>query len=186
MSDYPSNPNFKETGEQIFVWEADSTVESSLESYRKMEKLLASLHWDEEEIYKINYAFHEILTNAIVHGNLGLKKTQSDKEKDFNGKVMAAEKLPQNRDKKVGIKVILSPTKAIIEIQDMGKNSPRFWENPTAGIRTGADISWKSGRGIQISEAFLNSVTYEKNNTGVKATLIRDLSVPLPEKSGAH
>lgn len=164
---------------QIFWPEIPSTIEAATEYQNKMENLLQSQGWDKEEAYQVAYAFQEMLKNAIIHGNLGLKKLPGEEEEDWSKKVIAASLLPENQTKKVWVRISLTSRKIIVEIQDQGKHSGRFWENGTTGLRTGADIQWKSGRGLMISEAFLNQIIYEKNEQGIKTTLIRDLDIPI-------
>ncbi len=162
MSDFPSNPNFKEVRNQTHEWTIPSIMESSMGYHQKLEKLLLENGWDEREIYRIGYAFHELLVNAIVHGNLGLKKPKGGTEEDYAKNIAAAERLPENQTKIVQVKIILETNKIIITIQDQGKNSPEFWKIDLDGIRTGNDTSWQSGRGIQVSEKFTDQVIFEK------------------------
>ena len=176
-------PNqFEQEPPQTVSWpDIASTVEAASEYQERMEDLLKQNGWDEEEAYQISYAFQELLKNAIVHGNLGLKKPPGEEEEDWSKIVPKASLQPENKNKTVAVTVSITPRKVTITIQDEGKNTPKFWEkdSQTEGMRTGADTQWKSGRGVMISEAFLNEVRYEKNETGVKATLIRDLNIPI-------
>lgn len=174
MSDFLKKPDIKENQPQTTEWVIQSSLESSMEYYQKLEKLLSENNWDNAEVYKITYAFHELLINAIVHGNLGLKKLKGNKEQDFALEVSKAEQLPQNASKTVKVTIHLKPDALIIEIQDMGKDSPEFWNSKIEGIRTGADLSWQSGRGIEIAEKFLDKISFEKNNTGIKVTLTKN------------
>ncbi len=184
-----SNPNFPHTPSQFeqepqtISWpDIPSTIEATVEYQEKMENLLQQNGWDEEEAYQVGYAFQELLKNAIVHGSLGLKKASGEQEEDWSKKVAAASALPEHQGKTVAVTVRITPRKTTVTIQDPGTNSPKFWEKETAGLRTGADTQWKSGRGVEISEAFLNQVHYEKNNTGVKTTFVRDLDIPIVRK----
>lgn len=183
----PELPYFSHSSEQepqqIFWPEIPSTIEAAMEYQNKMENLLQAQGWDEEAAYQVAYAFQEMLKNAIIHGNLGLKKSPGEEEEDWSKKVIAASLLPENQTKKVWVHISLTSRKIIVEIQDQGKDSGRFWENGTTGLRTGADTQWKSGRGLMISEAFLNQIIYEKNEQGIKTTLIRDLDIPINKKS---
>jgi len=184
----PSNPNYPhapgpaEQEPQNISWpDIASTIEAASEYQERMETLLKQNGWDEEEAYQISYAFQELLKNAIIHGNLGLKKPPGEEKEDWSKIVPTASALPENKGKTVAVTVSIAPRRVTITIQDVGKNTPKFWEkdSDTKGMRTGADTQWKSGRGVMISEAFLNEVRYEKNEAGVKATLIRDLDIPI-------
>ena len=176
----PGSPHPGEQEPQQISWpDISSTIEAAAEYQDKMESLLQANSWSEEEAYQVAYAFQEMLKNAIVHGNLGLKKAPGEEEEDWSKKVLAASLLPENQTKKVQVQIRLTPRKLVVEIQDQGQNSARFWENGTTGLRTGADTQWKSGRGLMISEAFLNQVAYEKNQRGIKTTLTRDLDAPI-------
>lgn len=182
--EWPGSTHPGEQEPQQISWpEIPSTIEAAAEYQDKLEKLLQAQGWDEETAYQVAYAFQEMLKNAIIHGSLGLKKAPGEEEEDWSKKVMAASLLPENQAKKVRVHISLTPRKVVVEIQDQGQHSARFWENGTTGLRTGADTQWKSGRGVMISEAFLNRVTYEKNEQGIKTTLVRDLDIPI-EKTG--
>ena len=180
---FPHSPSQFEQEPQTISWpDIPSTIEAAVEYQEKMESLLKQNGWDEEEAYQVGYAFQELLKNAIVHGSLGLKKASGEQEEDWSKKVAAASALPEHKSKTVAVTVSITPRKITVTIQDPGANSTKFWEKETAGLRTGADTQWKSGRGVEISEAFLNQVRYEKNNTGVKTTFIRDLDSPIARK----
>ena len=181
MSDYPLNPNFQEEIPETIYWEQIPTsVEDSPKYQQKLEELLVDKGWDKLEAYRVSYAFHEILNNAIVHGNLNLKKQPGEREASWWPKILAAENLPENANKFITVSISLTANKVIISIQDQGINSPEFWKEKTAGMRTGIDTGWSSGRGIQISETYLSGIKYEKNNTGIKATLTKNRSNTQP------
>lgn len=185
----PSNPNFphspnpaeQEPPQAVFWPEIPSTIEATDEYQERLENLLKQHGWNEDEAYQVGYAFQENLKNAIVHGNLGLKKNPGEEKEDWSKTIHNASALPENKDKTVAVTINISPHQVIIMIQDAGKSSQKFWETESgiAGMRTGKDTEWKSGRGVMISEAFLNQVLYEKNETGVKTTLIRNLDIPI-------
>ncbi len=178
------NPHEQEPPQTVSWPEIPSTIEATAEYQERLEDLLKQNGWEEEEAYQVAYAFQENLKNAVIHGNLGLKKDSGEETEDWSKKVAEASALPEHKNKTASATISLSPKRAIITIQDAGKNSPKFWEKEsgTVGMRTGEDTRWKSGRGVMISEAFLNEVRYEKNEIGVKVTLIRDLDIPIEKK----
>ncbi|MFA5991446.1 MAG: ATP-binding protein [Candidatus Doudnabacteria bacterium] len=184
MSDYPSNPNFQTEIPETISWEQIPTsVEDSPKYQQKLEELLVDKGWDKLEAYRVSYAFHEILNNAIVHGNLNLKKQPGERETSWWPKIHAAESLPENANKFITVSISLTANQVIISIQDQGTNSPEFWKKETVGMRTGTDTGWSSGRGIQISETFLSKIEYEKNNTGIKAILTKIKETTIPKTS---
>ncbi len=185
MSDFPTNPDLQKEIPDIFTWGSiPNSIEGTPGYQQRVENLLLEKGWDGMEAFKVSYAFHEILNNAIIHGNLGLKKPKQDKASklpasDFATEIAVATALPENANKYVTVTISLTARHVTISIQDQGVNSPKFWEENTEGMRTGADLKYTSGRGIQTSEAFVTSITYEKKPTGVKVTLFRDLDIPL-------
>ena len=183
--DFPHTPEASEQEPKTISWpEIPSTLEAAAEYENRLNQMLMALGWDEEAAYQVSYAFQELLKNAIVHGNLGLKKEPGEQDEDWSKKVMTTSALDENKSKVVSVNISASPRRATITIQDMGKDTPEFWtkENEARGMRTGDDTKWQSGRGVMISEAFLNQVTYAKNDTGIKATLFRNLDIPIVRK----
>lgn len=178
---FPQNHNqFEQEPPQTILWpEIPSTIEAANEYQEKMEDVLKSNGWDEDEVHQVGYAFQEILKNAIIHGSLGLKKSPGEEKDDWSAEVAKASVLPEHRGKTVSVAINITSRQITINIQDMGKDTPEFWKQETAGTNTGADTQWKSGRGEMISRAYLNKVAYQKNDIGVKTTLLRDLDIPI-------
>ncbi len=173
MSDFPTRPEYKVQLPMRLEWGVPNSIEKASEVQQNLEAAMTERGWSDIEAYPVSYAFYELLINAIVHGNLGLKKPKGGQETDFSNTIQSAATLKVNEHKTVTVVVLFFPDKIQIEIQDQGVNSPEFWKNNTEDMRTGSDTSWQSGRGIQFSEKFLDTLRYEKNKTGVKVTGIK-------------
>ncbi|MEK9179816.1 MAG: ATP-binding protein [Patescibacteria group bacterium] len=76
--------------------------------------------WNEDEIGLFQVAITEALANAIIHGNLGLKKDQNEDKGVYDDRVSAAENDPKLVGKKVLVGINIAPDEAIISVTDEG------------------------------------------------------------------
>lgn len=164
----------------FYSWEVPTDIKRIQEFVKKLESILTQLGWEEEEVYRVSLVFNEWLANAVVHGNLGLEKSECPPNIDWVKWIERHQERAGNQAKKVGVTVRASKTEVTIEIQDEGKNSPEFWKK-VKNATSSKNLLKSSGRGFLLSRAYLNGLEFEKTPQGVKVTLSRDLNQPLPE-----
>ena len=133
-----------------------------------MEKL-KSAGWDtdsNEVSGMVEFAFHEALMNAIIHGNLGMVK--NDNDESFSQLVLNMQK-EHPTDKKVYVSMKIDKEKVWISIRDEGKGFvPKEVADPTSA--TG--LSETKGRGIAWMKNYFDSVKY--NETGNEVVMIKE------------
>lgn len=132
------------------TWEIESRRENVDPKIQELEELLKALGWSEEEIHLFPVATGEALANAVIHGNLALKKKEGERLEDYEVRVAEAERSPLAEEKKVRVKLDLSENEATVSISDEGE-----WAD-AKGVpdpKTGERLLEPSGRGIEIMRA---------------------------------
>jgi hypothetical protein len=139
-----------EAYEQNFVWDSDPKVsdEARMLAMRK----LIDLGWSEEEASKFSDAVKEAMDNAIVHGNLSLKKEDGDG--DYYERIKAAQE--ENKAKKVKVWFRLSGEDATVQVKDEGAYVPNEIEDPTQADR----LLKGSGRGMAMIFAGADNIEF--------------------------
>lgn len=98
------------------IWEIPTRIELVNTIDTALERKLTRLGWKLSEIRDfVKYVFHELLINAIAHGNLGI-----DGGTPHIYEAALEEQAKQKTDKKVFIKIDADPNKITITIQDQG------------------------------------------------------------------
>jgi serine/threonine-protein kinase RsbW len=107
--------------------------------------------FEEDEALNIGLAVREAAINAIVHGNR------------------------QDPAKKVDVQIESNSTQLTIQIQDHGGGfDPDATPDPTSGDALLAT----SGRGLLMMRAFVDDVTFERNDAGMQVTLTKRIDAP--------
>jgi len=128
----------------------------------KLKERLTKAGWAEEEAMNMEVGFREALINAIVHGNLGLK----EKPDGIDWGMAALRKQEREKsDKKVYIKLNISPEEVIIVVRDEGEGFN--WQE-----KKEYDPLKSSGRGEIFMKAYYDS--FERNEKGNEITLIKN------------
>lgn len=117
----------------------------------------------------IGVALHEALTNAILHGNLGLRSElrESDEKEYYR---LAAERRTQSpwSERRVLVSAALTTREAIFVIRDEGEGfSPDLLPDPTDP----ANLERVSGRGMLLIQTFMDRV--EHNERGNQITMMK-------------
>jgi CheY-like chemotaxis protein/anti-sigma regulatory factor (Ser/Thr protein kinase) len=117
----------------------------------------------------IGVALHEALTNAILHGNLGLSSDlrESDEKQYYR---LAAERRTQPpwSDRRVFVNATLTPQEAVFVIRDEGEGfDPDLLPDPTDP----ANLDRVSGRGLLLIQTFMDRI--EHNERGNQITMIK-------------
>ncbi len=137
----------------------------------EFKKKLTEAGWDnDDENIDMGVAFREVLINAIVHGNLGMK----DKSEEESWQ-QAALKEQENNPSSKSIHVKLDITSASINVIIGDEGDGFDWKNKLHTQIGGPLIS--SGRGTLLMNAYFDSLEY--NEKGNEATLRKNKSSSL-------
>jgi CheY-like chemotaxis protein/anti-sigma regulatory factor (Ser/Thr protein kinase) len=117
----------------------------------------------------VGVALHEALTNAILHGNLGLasEMRESDEKQYYR---LAAERRTQPPwcERRVFVSATLTPREASFVIRDEGEGfNPELLPDPTDP----ANLGRVCGRGLLLIQTFMDRV--EHNERGNQITMIK-------------
>ena len=117
----------------------------------------------------IGVALHEALTNATLHGNLGLSSDLRETEEKEYYRQMAERRTRQPWcDRRVFVRATLTEQEAIIVIRDEGEGFDReLLPDPTDP----ANLGRVSGRGLLLIQTFMDRV--EHNERGNEITMIK-------------
>ena len=117
----------------------------------------------------VGVALHEALTNAILHGNLGISSDlRETDEKEYYRQV--AERRTQSPwcERRVWVRAMLTPDEAVFVIRDEGEGfDPELLPDPTDP----ANLGRASGRGLLLIQTFMDRV--EHNDSGNQITLVK-------------
>lgn len=117
----------------------------------------------------IGVALHEALTNAILHGNLGLSsELRETNEKEYYR--LAVERRTQSpwSDRRVHVGVTMTDQEAVFVIGDEGEGfDPELLPDPTDP----ANLERVSGRGLLLIQTFMDRV--EHNERGNRITMVK-------------
>jgi anti-sigma regulatory factor (Ser/Thr protein kinase) len=117
----------------------------------------------------VGVALHEALTNAILHGNLGLtSEMRENNEKEYYR--LAQERRAQSPwcDRRVFVSAALTSHEAIFTIRDEGEGfDPTNLPDPTDP----ANLERVSGRGLLLIQTFMDRVDH--NEVGNEITMVK-------------
>lgn len=117
----------------------------------------------------IGVALHEALTNAILHGNLGLHSDlRETDEKEYYRLAVQRRTQPPWSERRVHIAVALDEQEAVFVIRDDGEGfDPELLPDPTDP----ANLERVSGRGLLLIQTFMDRV--EHNERGNQITMVK-------------
>jgi CheY-like chemotaxis protein/anti-sigma regulatory factor (Ser/Thr protein kinase) len=117
----------------------------------------------------VGVALHEALTNAILHGNLGLSsELRETDEKEYHRLALARRTESPWCDRKVFVSAALTSHEAIFTIRDEGEGfDPDLLPDPTDP----ANLERVSGRGLLLIQTFMDRV--EHNERGNEITMVK-------------
>jgi CheY-like chemotaxis protein/anti-sigma regulatory factor (Ser/Thr protein kinase) len=117
----------------------------------------------------IGVALHEALTNAILHGSLGVSsELRETDDKEYYR--LIAERRTQSpwRERRVFVSATLTPQEAVFVVRDEGEGfDPELLPDPTDP----ANLGRVSGRGLLLIQTFMDRV--EHNERGNQITMIK-------------
>ncbi len=153
-------------------WEMTTNLDNISLAISKLEEQLEDKGWDDDDTYAIKSSFSELLWNAFLHGNLGIKDQELKKD-DMEKWVEVAERVliknPELTKKKVYISIDITETEAKVSIRDEGAG---FDERLIADPTTEKTKFKYTGRGIFHARKHLDQLSFTFDN-GTIATMIK-------------
>jgi CheY-like chemotaxis protein/anti-sigma regulatory factor (Ser/Thr protein kinase) len=121
----------------------------------------------------VGVALHEALTNAILHGNLGLSSELRERdEKEYYRLVTQRRTQPPWCERRVHVAVTLTEQEAVFVIRDEGEGfDPESLPDPTDP----ANLERVCGRGLLLIQTFMDHVEY--NERGNQITMVKRRSL---------
>lgn len=150
-------------------WQLPTDIRIVNSAVAELRKRLQEATWKGEVINDLEVAFREMLVNAIVHGNLGVKtKSEEESWQDVALREQARGKI----DRSIHIKLDIASDKAVVVIRDEGEGFD--WKKQTNTESEEGDILKTSGRGMRYFVATLvDSINY--NEKGNEVTLTKNI-----------
>jgi CheY-like chemotaxis protein/anti-sigma regulatory factor (Ser/Thr protein kinase) len=117
----------------------------------------------------VGVALHEALTNAILHGNLGLRsELREADEKEYYRLAAQRRTQPPWCERRVHINVTLTDKEAVFVVRDEGEGfDPELLPDPTDP----ANLERVFGRGLLLIQTFMDHV--EHNERGNQITMVK-------------
>jgi anti-sigma regulatory factor (Ser/Thr protein kinase) len=103
--------------ERGFVWE--SKWETVNEAERAVTESLEALGWPEDKTEDFALAVREAVTNAVMHGNLGIGRNEDESLEEYDARCRAAEQGPDG-EKKVNMEIYANERGVKVVITDEG------------------------------------------------------------------
>lgn len=122
-----------------------------------------------QDRFNLQMALSELLNNALEHGNLKISFDEKTKWMEENGEIISLinmkNKLPEFKDKKIGITYSINQDTCSFTITDEGDGFD--WRKYTQSKAESSELL--HGRGIQLSNELIGKLTY--NDKGNQVTL---------------
>lgn len=117
----------------------------------------------------VGVALHEALTNAILHGNLGLiSELRETNEKEYYRLAAERKTQPPWCERRVHVRVTLNEQEAVFVVRDEGEGfDPELLPDPTDP----SNLERVSGRGLLLIQTFMDHV--EHNERGNQITMTK-------------
>lgn len=124
---------------------------------------------DPSGLVLVGVALHEALTNAILHGNLGVSSDlRETDEKEYYRLIAERRTQAPWCERRVWVRATLTSREAVIVIRDEGEGfDPDSLPDPTDPVNLGR----VSGRGLLLIQTFMDRV--EHNESGNEITMIK-------------
>lgn len=160
--------NRLQTRHEHYVLETDLNLLMTL-SRQLQQELGYVWHLEKSDRLRMGTAIEEALLNAFYHGNLEVSSRL--KEQDYGSfYAMADQRLQQQpyRDRKIDVKLAVTPVNATIVIRDDG---PGFDPHTLPNPRDFENLDRPCGRGVMLMRSFMDEVVY--NGQGNEVTLVK-------------
>src|SRR5262245_56074876 len=129
------------------TWELPTSMEIVEDLEQELGKRLVVAGWEDSDgtVESMQVAFREAILNAIIHGNLGIKKTEHPGP-DFSWKKLADEHLATSHtNKKIGVTLEVTSDRVVVVVRDEG---PGFRHQEVADPTQGENLFSNNGRGL--------------------------------------
>lgn len=159
-------------GETEFQIPSTIKLEDLTEYVFELEKILLDLGWSEADASNTGFAFHEVIQNAIIHGNLEIERENSENNQEKFEREIKARQKSDLAKRVVQIKTLLTRDKIQIKIADEGGREIKINEttpDPTAP----ENLLKPGGRGRFLSESFVDEIKYRFTGRGMEVTLTK-------------
>ncbi len=124
---------------------------------------------DQKQAHALRLGVHEIIINAIEHGNLGIsykeKSTLLDEDRYFEF-IMERQKDPEYTNKKVRIEYSIDGKKAVYKIFDEGQGFDYDFILTKGALEENEEVPLH-GRGIQLAKSFFDEIIFNKKGSQV-------------------
>jgi CheY-like chemotaxis protein len=154
--------------ESHFILENDTSIIPALVGH--LEDSVARLRLCEQSgLVLLGVALHEALTNAILHGDLGVSSDMREgDEKKYHRLIQERQTTAPYRDRRVYVTATLTRQEATFVIRDEGDGfDPATLPDPTDPSNLGR----VTGRGLLLIQTFMDHV--EHNETGNQITMVK-------------
>lgn len=114
-------------------WTLESHIVEADAAAQAIKERLAAAGWSDDEIGQFDVAISEAITNAIIHGNLGIERGSDEDSKAYRARIDAADVSAENM-KKVSVDIALLPDYVTVIVEDEGKKEidPDNLPDPTS------------------------------------------------------
>jgi anti-sigma regulatory factor (Ser/Thr protein kinase) len=132
--------------ERGFVWE--SNLEAINEAEIRTRESCEALHWPEDKTEEFSFAVREAVANAVIHGNIGIRRNEGETLDAYDERRDAAMR-GEGGKKKVNVEIYARESEMKAVVKDEG--------NFVAELRQASDVEGDeeqtmvpSGRGLRI------------------------------------
>lgn len=148
-------------------WTLESDLDLMENISAQIDRRLESLGYSDSDRSKITLMFNEAFTNAVIHGNSGTQRGETETSGQHRQRAIPAAK---NSGKKILLETDFKPDVFTFSIQDEG---PGFQYNNVANPLAKENVYKTHGRGLQIMSSWGKTKFNEKGN---KITVIFEKS----------
>ncbi|MFA5778259.1 MAG: ATP-binding protein [Candidatus Paceibacterota bacterium] len=151
-------------------WTFETTKNTVERASNAFEKKLIKNGWSPEEAEDLSLGFIEAVTNAVVHGNLGIVKPKDNSKTTGGLMIEELKKHPEKKNKKVQVIFLeINKDKVSVKIIDEGAG---FNQEEVPDPTLPENLLKPKGRGLFMMRAYFGSVTY--NEKGNEVTLVKE------------
>jgi len=138
-------------------WILESKIDIVSEARDALESRLKGLGWNDDEIGLFPVALGEAVANAVIHGNLRVKKEGGESEESYRSRISQAEKSPEAQAKKVRVELKITADAATVAIYDEGGG---FNVGGVPDPKSENRLLETSGRGVDMMRQICDKVEF--------------------------
>ncbi len=149
-------------------WELPSDLDLLDEIAEHIEKRLTIMGWNEADLNKVSLVFSEAFTNAVVHGNAGLRREENESNDIYRRR---AAQVARTQDKKVVIETHFASDAFKFSIRDEG---PGFDHTKLPDALDPKNLLKSSGRGVFLIRRLAQKVEFNERGNKITVTIQRN------------